>query len=471
MSSNELRRRDFMGAGLAATAAALLPGCKPRTTGAATEVAPEFRPGEPLPWTNWAGNQSCRPAARWAPKSEDELVAQLAQQPGSVRPVGAGHSFTALVPSDGTLVATDFLSGVLSTDDDAGTAEVWAGTRLHQLGPLLHARGHALSNLPDIDYQTIAGATATSTHGTGVEFGSLSSFIEGLTLATASGELLECDREHNAEIFHAARCSLGALGVITRLKLRTQPAFQLVERIRFAMLADVLADAERMAAENRHFELFSFPHSSVAMVMETNEGSAEVAPVGEDDAEGMNLLRDVYRWVSGIPLVGNALYDLAVQSATDGAEAVRSGPSFSVLTHDRVMRFREMEYTVPAEAGPACLREIMATIDDLDIPVVFPIEYRYVQADDVWLSMFHDRPGCTISIHQFANEDHRPYFAAIEPIFWKYDGRPHWGKVHGLAEPELARLYPRWRDFTAVRRELDPGGKLLNAHLREVLGA
>jgi FAD/FMN-containing dehydrogenase len=58
----------------------------------------------------------------------------------------------------------------------------------------------------------------------------------------------------------------------------------------------------------------------------------------------------------------------------------------------------------------------------------------------------------------------------LEPIFWKYDGRPHWGKLHSLDAPRLAPLYPRWRDFCEVRRSLDPEGRLLNAHLRSLLG-
>ena len=101
----------------------------------------------------------------------------------------------------------------------------------------------------------------------------------------------------------------------------------------------------------------------------------------------------------------------------------------------------------------------------------WPLEYRYVRRDDAWLSMFHERDGASISIHQSAALDHRPYFDAIEPIFWKYEGRPHWGKLHTLDAPRLAALYPRFRDFLEVRRELDPEGRLLNAHLRTVLGA
>ncbi len=129
-----------------------------------------------------------------------------------------------------------------------------------------------------------------------------------------------------------------------------------------------------------------------------------------------------------------------------------------------------MEYSVPAEAGPACLREILKTIDNRQLPTWFPIEYRYVQGDDIPLSMFEGRDSCAISIHQHYSMSYHEYFAAIEKIFWKYEGRPHWGKLHSLHADQLEGLYPRWREFTEVREALDPRGRFLNAHLRSVFG-
>jgi FAD-linked oxidoreductase len=470
LTQPKLTRRDFVRTAVAASAAGLLPGCKPTSTGAPDTPQLAFVPGAPLPWINWAGNQACRPAARLAPQSEDELASIFQTSTGTLRPVGAGHSFTAVVPTDGTLIAADRMSGLVATDTERGTSEIWAGTRLHQLGPMLQSQGRALWNMPDIDYQTLGGATATSTHGTGVEFGSLSSYIEGLALVTPSGDVIECDRTRNPEIFQAARCSVGALGVVTRITMKTRPAFRLVERMHFEELESVLADIDERVAEVPYLEFFAFPHSTLAMVQATSPQDPEPEPRGIEDPDVLYALREAYRQVGGIPWIGDALYDMGLADEIEGYERIRVGPSYAVLTHDRIGAFREMEYTIPAEAGPECLREILRTIREQQIPVAYPIEYRYVRQDDVWLSMFDERDGCTISIHQFADEDHRAYFAAIEPIFWKYDGRPHWGKLHTLEAPQLAALYPHWNDFLAVREALDPDGRMLNAHLRAVFG-
>jgi FAD/FMN-containing dehydrogenase len=144
--------------------------------------------------------------------------------------------------------------------------------------------------------------------------------------------------------------------------------------------------------------------------------------------------------------------------------------SYRILANVRNNRFNEMEYSVPRERGGDCLREILNTIAERQIDVVFPLEYRYVQGDDLWLSMFGGGDRAAISIHRTAEADYRPYFDVIEPIFWKYGGRPHWGKVHSLGYAELNELYPRLEEFRILRAELDPHGRFLNDHLRKVFG-
>ena len=118
------------------------------------------------------------------------------------------------------------------------------------------------------------------------------------------------------------------------------------------------------------------------------------------------------------------------------------------------------------------MREILKTIYDEKIDVQFVLEYRYVGADKDWLSMsYGEHSHATISIHRMASEDYRPYFNRIEPIFWKYGGRPHWGKVHSLTHKELSGLYPRFNDFMELRQELDPRGRMLNPHVRALFNA
>lgn len=121
-------------------------------------------------WTNWGGNVTAHPKALLSPRSEGEVLAAIRgakDAGGRLRVVGAGHSFTPLVATEGPLVTLDAMTGLVDVDRAAGTATVWAGTRLRALGEALATEGLGQENMGDIDAQSIAGALGTGTHGTG----------------------------------------------------------------------------------------------------------------------------------------------------------------------------------------------------------------------------------------------------------------------------------------------------------------
>ena len=466
-------RRKFVRDSLTATAGVSmlgsLGGCDFGTPQPQSPIA--YQPGGPQPWINWAGNEHCQPLHVFAPSTEEGVVDVFSRAEGTVRPVGASHSFSALVPTDDTLVSTDLLSGLVSHDLQSSRAQVLGGTRIHDLGPLLEGVGQALPNMPDMDYPSIAGAMATSVHGTGIDYGSMSSYVVGLALVTPGGELVECSVESNPDLFQAARTSLGALGIVTRMTLQNQPAFDLTETGGIEKTEDVLTDLDARFENNRHFEFLALPHTSYSALVYTNLAQEGDVNLGEDDPYVSDKLKQLFELVSWVPGVGHSLYEkiLLSEYSADAGGLIRTGASYKVFAHDRVTRFREMEYSVPVEAGPACLREILSTIRKKKLPVYFPIEYRHVKADDIWLSMYQGRDSAAISFHQAGDREYKKLFAEIEPIFLKYEGRPHWGKIHTLDASRLAALYPRhWQDFQEIRSELDPTGRMLNAHLKKL---
>lgn len=424
-----------------------------------------------IPWRNWSGAQSCLPLERLAPKDLEALVQVIRQAPGKIRPVGSGHSFSALVPTDGTLLSLSFFNGLLDHDASTLQATFAAGTPMSRMGPALKAVGQALPNMADIDYQTLAGAISTSTHGTGVGFSSYSAGVTGLQLVTAQGDVLDCDATREREVFSAARVSLGALGVTTRVRLQNRTPYRLRERQWIARTEDLLEDVANNTRENQHWEMLVVTHSDYALSIALNETTdAPTPPIDPAEAGGnefVSIIENLDKYASDFPqarrtLLNSLRYFASFQD--------RVAESFEIYANVRNVRFNEMEYSVPAEHGPACLREILKLIRDKDLRTWFPIEYRYVKADDIPLSMFEGRDSCSISVHQHYTMDHHNFFAAVEPIFWKYAGRPHWGKLHTLNARTLQALYPRWNEFARVRQALDPGGKFLNAHLSSILG-
>ncbi len=415
-----------------------------------------------LLWRNWSGIQHCYPQARLAPKDEAELSAALPSAIAPVRPVGAGHSFTALAPTPGTLVSLDAIAGIAGWDGD--DAIVRAGTRLGALGPALAQKGRAMANLPDINKQSLAGALATATHGTGRTIKAMHGDVTGLSLLTASGALIECDANRRPEVFEAARVSLGALGVMIEAKVATTANRRLRRHVWVEPFEESLAKAEERWAQHRNYEFYAVPFTGLAACISHDETDDTAEPRGPDqDSVFLEVLRSL-RNILGFSAGARRAAAKALLGGVEAETAVDEG--WKLLSTERPERFNEMEYHLPAEVHLKVLKEVVETIERERPDVFFPIEARRIAPDEAWLSPFQGGERGSIAVHAHYKDDFAFLYELIEPIFIRHGGRPHWGKLHSLRGDRLAALYPRWGDFLEVRRELDPEGRMLNLYLK-----
>lgn len=427
-------------------------------------------------WTNWAGNQRCRPAAVERPRTEGEVavvVRRAAAEGRRVKVVGSGHSFTDIATTDGVLVDLRHLSGLVGVDTGRCQVTVRAGTTLSVLNHLLAARGLALPNLGDIAYQTVAGATSTGTHGTGRRFGNLSSGITGLRLVDGAGEVRVANADEDPELLAVGRVGLGALGILTEVTLQCVPAFNL-HAIEEPMRVDaVLADWEEILDRHDHFEFFWVPNTGWALTKRNRRTT-----------EGVQPRSPWIRWRNEV-LYDNVAFGAANRVARRRPSATRrlgralpsagrveyTEPSAQVFASPRRVRFYEMEYAIPVAEVPEALDRVRAFVAEEQLPLLFPVEVRAVAADDIPLSPAHGRETGYLAVHVYRGTPFERYFAAVEAIMGDHGGRPHWGKLHFLTAAELAPRYPGWARFQAVRERLDPDRRFANAYLERVLGA
>jgi L-gulonolactone oxidase len=433
--------------------------------------------GRATRWTNWAGTVSADVTVQ-SPASVDELqdaIRRAAEQGTHVKPIGAGHSFTAIGQTANIQLCLDELSGVVRADRDTGLVTILAGTRLHQLNEALWHLGLAMSNLGDIDVQSIAGAISTGTHGTGAKLGGIATQVHALQLVLADGTLREVDAQREPELFAAARVGLGALGVIASVTLRCEPAFALAASEAPATLDAVLGSLDANVDGNDHFEFYWFPHTRRVLTKRNNRvrPGTELRPLSRlrhyvDDELLSNTVFDAINKLTTrrpdlIPRA-NAIAARAL-SARDYVDR-----SYRVFASPRRVVFREMEYAVPRAAVPQVLAEIERYLARSGERIGFPVEVRFAAADDIWLSTAHGRESGYIAVHQYVRRDFEPYFRAVEAIAKDVDGRPHWGKLHWRDADSLRGTYPHLDDFAALRGRLDPQRLFDNAYLRHVLG-
>ena len=426
-------------------------------------------------WTNWAGNQTCAPAVVATPADEDELAAVVKEAAAAgrrVKAVGAGHSFTGAALTDGTQVRLDRYARVLSADPSSGLVTVQAGIRLEALNRELAAIGLAMENLGDIAYQSIAGAIATGTHGTGARIGTIATQVRGLRLVTGDGSVVDCSPSVEPELFSAARVGVGALGLVSTVTLQAVPNFRLhavEEPLRLDAVLDALDDH---VDGHDHFEFFWVPHTGWALTKSNDRTDEPLSPRGRwkafrDDVLLSNvafgaLCRLGRLRPSAIPRLARALPSAGRVEYVERSDSVFASP--------RYVHFTESEWAVPREAAVEAVRSVKDWVKRSGLFLNFPVEVRFVAADDIPLSPATGRDTCYIAVHVYRGMDNTQYFSAVEDIMTSLGGRPHWGKLHSQTAASLAPRYPQWDAFRAARRRVDPEGRFANDYTDRVLG-
>jgi L-gulono-1,4-lactone dehydrogenase len=420
-------------------------------------------------WSNWAGSHHCAPVRHLRPVDRAQVRAAVASAE-RVRVAGSGHSFTAAALTDDTLLSLDRLDRVLDADPAGGLVRVEAGITLAALSAALDARGLALPNLGDIDAQTLGGALATATHGTGLRHPNLSAQVEAVELVLAGGEERTLTRA-DGDLLRAARVGLGTLGVVVAVTLRCVPAFALHGLDRPEPLEDVLADLQERAERHDHFEFWTFPHSPLALTRTNTPTDAPPSPPGRarewigevlvDNAAFEAVCRIGRRFPGTIP----ALNRFASRTATQRERVDRS---HRVFASPRLVRFTEMEYALPRARAEDAVRVVKEILERH--PVSFPLELRFAAADDALLSPAYERDSAYVAVHAYVGMPWEAPFREVEAVLAGWGGRPHWGKRSFLGRSELAPRHPGWDAWQAARAELDPDGVFTNRWAERVLG-
>ncbi|KAJ2866099.1 D-arabinono-1,4-lactone oxidase [Coemansia erecta] len=432
-------------------------------------------------FTNWAGTFSSQPAFYLAPATERAIIEIIciANRYGlQVKPIGSGHSPSDLACTDAIMVNMDKMDRVLAHDPYACTLTVESGIRLHALHRTLGDRNMALSSVGSISDQSVAGAMATATHGTGVEYADISSYITHLVIIDGVGRRHECDAQTNRDLFDAARCGLGALGIITQTTIQCEPAFTLHAVQEPASMDRVLDDLPAIAASAEHVRVWWFPHTDHAAVWKANRSMLpkQQPPVSfvRDRLYGVHvyqlqLYKARFTPAADIPRLAEEhfrkRFDRRIEWIDD---------SHRVFNFDCLFPQYVNEWAVPLNEATRALRELRAWIesqsrDPHGARVHFPVEIRFVRESSVWLSPAYGRLVCYIGIIMYRPfrkpVPYKKYWRAFEDIMRTHSGRPHWAKAHQMFYFDLRKAYPRFDDFVKIRAMCDPNGVFVNDYI------
>ncbi|NBJ70246.1 MULTISPECIES: D-arabinono-1,4-lactone oxidase [Clostridia] len=423
-------------------------------------------------WKNWAETVYFQPHKVVYPTSIAEvcqIVKQAKKENQQIRVIGAGHSFTPIAASPGYLISLDNLTGIISIDEEQQTAVVLAGTRLYDLSKQLAEQGFSQENLGDINTQSLAGATLTGTHGTGIQFGNLATQVVELKMVNADGDVITVNAQSEVPL-QAAAISLGLLGIVVEMAIRIIPAPTYRFESRKIHFLHLLQDMKQLIAENRHFECFMFPYSEIVQIKTMNLSEQVPLSVRKHRLKALVVENYAYQLLSEtarfIPRTTRWISRLSAKAI---GSSVIHAKNYDLFATARNVRFREMEYSIPLEKLSEALIAIRTKMEREGYHVHFPIEIRMAKGDDLWLSTAYARDSAYIAIHMYKGMPYEKYFQDMDALLQAYEARPHWGKMHNMNLTQLHRVYPKLEAFLNIREQLDPSGIFLNAYFAKLL--
>lgn len=405
---------------------------------------------------NWAGNHRYRAERIHRPGTLDELRA-LVSAASELRVLGSRHSFSDIGDAR-ELVSLAAMPSDVRVDREAGTVSLGAGTTYAELAQALAPHGLALGNLASLPHITVGGSVATASHGSGDRSGNLATAVAALELVAAGGDVVTAARG-DAD-FDGMVVGLGALGVVARLTLDVEPAYEVRQRVFEGLAWEALDEhLDALMAAGDSVSAFTRLGAEVDQVwVKTRVGAApeRVRP----DLLGARAATEERHPILGVDPV----------HAT--AQLGRPGPWWDRLPHFRA-GFRpsqgeelQSEYLVARADAVAAIRAVRERSGRIR-PLLHVCEIRTVAADRLWLSPQYGR--ATAGIHFTWKREPAAVLRVLEHVeaaLEPFRPRPHWGKLFLAGADTLADRYERLADFAALAGRLDPHGVFRNDWLR-----
>lgn len=452
--------------------------------------------------STWARTNFSRPELYLQPQSVPEirLIVSLARQlKRQIVVVGSGHSPSDLTCTSSWMVNLDGFRSVVSEDAETRQITVEAGIRLHDFIDELEKRGWAMPNLGSIVEQSIAGVIATATHGSSLQHGLLSESVVGLTVMLANGNVVQCSKDHNADLFCAALVSLGAIGIVTHVRFQAVPAFRVCWEQAVMTLPRFLESYDHVWEESEFVRCWWFPYSERTIVWHGKkvEGALQEPPKSWYGATfgryTYEALLYVATWIpSFMPWVERFVFNMQY-GWEEGVKGTAVQNSHQALTMDCLFSQFVNEWSIPLSKGPEAITRLQHWLsgraDLANIPISpagiyvhAPIEARVTdssrssQNPRAWLDQsIPDGPtlylNATLYRPFLRDVPHwQRYYAAFEHLMKDLGGKPHWAKNFVTPTPsEFWRMYPALEKWVRIREQVDPTGVFVTDWLRRHL--
>ncbi|MGO8793236.1 MAG: FAD-binding protein [Candidatus Sulfotelmatobacter sp.] len=408
---------------------------------------------------NWAGNIEYSTDTLYTPSSLADIQ-QYVKTTSKLKALGTRHCFNNIADSKDAFLSQKQMDKIV-LDPQKRTVTVEAGITYGELSPYLDARGFALHNLASLPHISVVGAISTATHGSGQKNGNLSTAVSGVEMVTADGRVVSLARDSDPDTFHGAVVGLGALGVITKVTLDTQPTY---------LMRQCVYEDLPLSELKEHFDAIEASGYSVSLFTDWQKQRINEVWIKSrvEEGQAFHATPEFY----GAKLATRNLHPIKELSAENCTEQMGvPGPWYERLPHFR-MGFTpsagkelQTEYFVPRHHAVEAILAVERLHEQVN-PALFITEIRTIAADQLWMSPCYQQDSVTI---HFTWKPDWPAVRKLLPVIEKelapFDACPHWGKLFTTSPNELRRLHKKMPEFVDLARKFDPNGKFRNQFL------
>jgi FAD/FMN-containing dehydrogenase len=441
---------------------------------------------------DWAQLISFRPELVLRPTSVDELKTILERihrrevGNGAVRVPGSLHSCSKIVVSE-ALLDTSGLPKAIEFDADDQAVEASANVTLHEFLAELGRHGKSLTATGGTDHQTLAGLISTGTAPASSRHAlyELLEWVELVSVDPANGHALERRISRGDADFPAVVCSLGLLGVLTRVRFRLvdELYFDVVQKI--VELDDVLVDLDATSAKYDFWRVNWAPKSDKALLWAATAVPREQSkPDGDYSTDRSEQLLDV---VFGVldkladtgPLLSGALEVVYDVMTFTYSPSHATGPLRNMLPVDRraPLHVAMAEWSFRPHDVHTVLEECRQYFDGHGWPNI-PTEIELSRVDGSHMSAWNwgGLPYIVKFNFMYLTEvctepgEKEAIYAHLRGL-WEHLAnagvafKAHWGKINFI-DPEFVE---RNHEFGAFRPLISP--MFINHYLSERIGS
>jgi FAD/FMN-containing dehydrogenase len=443
-----------------------------------------------IPLRDWGELIAFEPGTVLQPTSLDELKETLEKVHrgevgnGRVRVPGSLHSCSQIVVGD-TLLDISQLPKSIELEDGGSRVTATANVSLHEFLAELGRHGKSVTATGGTDHQTLAGLISTGTAPASSRHG-LYEKLEWIELVTldGSGRAVERRISRGDPDFPAVVCSLGLLGVITRVH------FELVDELFFDVtmkvvdLDEVLTDLDATSARYDFWRVNWMQKSDKALLWAATAVSADKSkPDGDYPEERSEQMLDfVFKAMDKIvdtgPLLNPVLEGIYNLLALTYDESRFSGPLRNMLPVDRdaPLRVAMAEWSFRPQDLQRVLGECEEYFEEAGWPNI-PTEIELTRVDGALMSAWSwdDVPYIVKLNFMYLTEvcrspgEKEEIFAHLRGLWGHLLGagipfKAHWGKVNFI-DPEFVRRNHGFEQFRPLIAPI-----FVNDYLTERLG-